>query len=208
MKVGNPKQAIALSIAAAGAIAFFVVRLIPAGPGIARGAPGVTSAEPVRSSTISGLPAEVLRDAFSHPALTKRFLATLPAGERPKSEPKPEPLPSPIITDSFTLLSDSKPLSAQHLQPAAESEGKPSENAGLARQQDKKPNSKIELKAIMRATAPLALVTIDGHQDVSVGLGEYIDATYRITQFSQNAVQLTSEHDKTWLYVGHEVTEK
>ena len=204
MKVGNPKQAIVLSIAAIGAIIFFLLRLIPVGSSPATAASGIANSDTAHTSPITGLPTEVLRDAFSHPALTKRFFATLPTDEGHESvqEAASPPhlfgnLPSAIEFDQV---------------PATDAKGKPSENAGGTRQQAKKPNSTIELKGIMRTTTPLALVALvssEGkQQELTVGLGEYIDNSHQITQFSQNAVQITSGEGKTWLYVGHQVTEK
>jgi hypothetical protein len=203
MKLGNPKHVIVLSIAAIGALAFVILRLIPSGPRAAKAASSEAPAISGHGSPVNGLPTEVARDAFSHPALYKRYLETASKEDLPPTARLPNPI--------RPLLGKLDPISRvayDQLEAADVAGSKPTKNAGITRQVDGKPKSKIALKAIMRAAKPLALVTIDGHEDVTVGLGEYIDATYRITQFSQNAVLLASDTDKTWLYVGHEVTEK
>ena len=203
MKLGNPKHVVVLSFVAIGALAFVFSRLIPHGPPAAKAAPGELLANLGHSSTVTGLPVEVRRDAFSHPALLKKYLETLSPDKLP---PGPK-LPSAFHPLVGRLDRDSK-LWLEAVETPSPGSKKPSESAGTSRQLDGKPKSKIALRAILRTAKPLALVTIDGHEDVTVGLGEYIDANYRITQFSQNAVLLVSDVDKTWLYVGSEVTER
>ena len=203
MKIGNPKHATFLAVVALCALAFFVMRLLPNGPRLGASNAATAVAGIGRKSQVDGLPVEVLRDAFSHPKLTERYLATLPIDKQPNLQPKTRPL-NPL----FKPLPEAMKGLIEDQNVSVTAAGKPSENAGTGRQHDGKPKSKIELKAIMRAKTPLALVTINGKDDVTVGLGEYIDTTYRITRFSQNAVLLSSDSDETWLYVGHEVTEK
>ncbi|MHB8635903.1 MAG: hypothetical protein ACYC96_05460 [Fimbriimonadaceae bacterium] len=202
MKLGNPKHVIVLAIVAFGAIAFFLMRLMH-GHGALASKAVAASSNSTRLPTLQGLPVEVLRDAFSHPALTKRYLA---------SRPDPKEQPSTQDSDSTHPLPGALPNGVQEILPnmatASVASPKPSEIAGTARQEDGKAKSKITLKAIMRTATPLALVTINDRDDLAVGLGGAIDSTYRVTQFTQNAVLLTSRDDKEWLYVGHELTEK
>jgi hypothetical protein len=202
LKIGDPKQAIILSVAAIGAIVFFVTRLIPSKPSVAVDANRVAASQTGPASTASGLPVEVLRDAFSHPKLTEHFLASLPLAERQKAIAKPSPL-----LDLLPGGGEFEPVTHGIIEPALSEEEIPNKNTVTARQEDGEPKSKIELKGIMRATSLLAVLSIDGHESVTARLGEYIDGTHRITQFSQNAVQISSERGKTWLFVGHEVTE-
>ena len=207
MKVGNPIHAILLSLVAVGAISFFVMRLVPARSGEPVAAAAVAPASSGRAVTPSALPREILRDAFSNPKLVKQVLATLNKDKKPaekqtdaSSDEPPFALIGPLPT--------SPDLRIQHVETAAKSDDKPSESAGISRDKESKPNSSIELKGIMRVKTPLALMTIEGHQDETVALGEYVTADYRLTGFTQNAVRLTSKHGSSWLFVGSRLNEK
>ncbi|HLK15301.1 MAG TPA: hypothetical protein VKT78_10885 [Fimbriimonadaceae bacterium] len=198
MTIGNPKHALILALFALGAIAFFIIRLIPAAAPPGGLQASASTQREVAQAAPPALPTEVLRDAFSHPRLTERYLESLPPEQR-------------TGTGSDTL--DLVPLGSlkgafARLPEAPASGAKPSDIAGSARQHEGRPKSKIVLKAIMRAGKPLALVSLNDKDDVTVGLGEYIDTEHRVTQFSQNAIQLSSDLGKEWLYVGHEVIEK
>lgn len=199
MKLGNPIQAAILSVVAIAALVFLVLRLIPPGPAAATSVSSPVHGGPAAARP-SDLPTEVGRDAFSHPAITKKFLAALPATP-PKTIDASELPYSP-------LLDGTRPAPIAHEFKVAEAEAKPGEKAGIDRQQEDRPKSKIALRAIMRATTPLAIVAIDGGPDETVGLGEYIDRTCQITKFSADGVLLRFQDGKTWLTVGQEVTEK
>jgi hypothetical protein len=199
VKVGNTIHAVVLAVIAFAAIAFLVVRLIPQRP---RAVTAVAASRPAAGThlTVAGLPVEVLRDAFSHPALTKKYLASLPK----KSTPAEAEVEAPW---KIALGSNLPPAFAGDIQPDVKPD-QPGENTGTSRQDEGRPKSKFELKAIMRATTPLALITVDDKTDLTVGLGEYIDINYRITKFSQDGIQLAHGSTKSWLYVGQEVNEK
>jgi hypothetical protein len=207
LKIGNPVHAILLSVVAVGAILFFVMRLIPARPG---GPVAATTGSPTNSGRVltpSALPREILRDAFSNPELTKHALASLDKDKKPDekgAEESQDESQSPLIG----LLPTDPKFSFQQVEAAQKSGNKPSESAGITRDKESKSTSSIELKGIMRVKTPLALMTIEGHQDVTVALGEYVTTDYRLTGFRQDAVRLTSKHGSSWLFVGSKVNEK
>ncbi len=212
MKTGNPTQAIALSIAAVGAIGFLVTRLIPAKPVLADDGHGQNRASVGKLASISGLPTDVYRDAFSHPALAKRVesLSKADAVVTPEGDAQ-ESAFYKFMHGPIQILPPTTPqesFSTERESPKDEAT-KPSVSTEKSQQLEKTAQLKIGLKAIMRATKPIALITLDGQPDGNLELlvspGDQLTGTLKVGHFSESAVELISPTGKFWVSVGSEV---
>jgi hypothetical protein len=206
LKTGNTTQAIVLSVVAVAALGFMVTRFIPTKAVSVAAASDSDKAPSGKSAAVETLPTEILRDAFSHPALAKRTLAVITKQiDEPPVGIDIQPLGIGGSESAFLPPARGGDIPyIEHEKPLTKG-SKPSGNTEKDQQEDKTPRLKIGLKAIMSATKSLALISIDGGPNLMVGPGDQLTAQFRIGQFTKNAVQLVSATGKFWLYVGQEV---
>ena len=154
MKVGDTKQAVILSVAAIGALVFLVTRLLPSGHHAVavRDRSNVAAASSTLSPT--GLPTEVLRDAFAHPALTERYRKlNVSSGLVPVTPGYPSG-PLPAVNDQKG--GPTSPGGATEPTSRPTGSTKPGESASSHRPIEKEHKPfEIELKAIAAATSPV-----------------------------------------------------
>ena len=191
MEIGNPKQVIALAVAAVGALGFLVSRLgrpsLPPLASVGVEAPVEVSMRP-RTLLASG------KDPFSHPRLAP-VVPKSPVESEPPTERKPGPVtgrfaafgPLPEIGEGTT--------EAVPLIPPKPREEPPKPSALPIR-------TPIALEAVVGATDPTAFLSVDGAESRPFRANDKLGNGIRLVRIEDGAVVLSGPKGEVSLDVG------
>lgn len=202
MKRSDPKQVAILSIVAVGAVLYLGFTLFGAGQKVASLMIPSTSRE-AGAKPEGELPAELLKDPFSHPKLVNADKQAPPQRTVAVDEsPQPPALPFAGRFEGGTGLAPLSPIVLQ----SAQKGDQPAEIAGPDRKEIEAPRKLVALSAIVKVERQMAFLSVNGSESRAFRAGALLAPGLRLLSIGESSVKLGTADKTIELAVGGEVS--
>lgn len=197
MTKGASSKKSLLFIVALGAVGFAVIELMPAGKGTGQQS-STQQASAQSSAAASGLPVSLTTDPFVGVSGEPGKVSEDPGKAAPAQDPagvaaQPEPMGG-----SMPMAGPwAPPMNIRGDQP-----DNPVKNTGSNQQSEKKPDTTVELQAIVAVKDRTAFLSVDGAEATAFREGSKVGADWRVLKITENEVLLASGKERARVTVG------